>query len=268
VEGIGRGCIYAVAMPQLGTRSRKLANATRRAVQHPTWLQENLRNKARARSDRNRRFVLADHSELLCSVADALRNALGISAEEYLALASRVRIPPAPQHSRWGGGDDVLNLTGSLVLLRRPEVVVETGVAMGFSTAVILAAMADNDAGVLHSIDLPPIQVDANFVGRIVPGELRGRWRLHVGPTRTLLPRLTRTVAPIDLFVHDSDHSYAGQVEGYRQAWPYLAPGACLISDDVCNSAFCEFAMEIGERPYLIAPPGQSAAVGLLVKTR
>ena len=255
-------------MPQPGTRSRKLANATRRAVQHPAWLQENLRAKLRARSDRARRFVLADYAEHLCSVAEALGHAFGVSVSQYGALASRVRIPPAPEHSIWGGGEDLLNLTGSLVLLRQPSVVLETGVAMGFSTAVILAAMEENGVGVLHSIDLPPMQVDAQFVGKIVPADLRSRWRLHVGPTRTLLPRIARTVAPLDLFVHDSDHSYAGQVEGYRQAWPYLARGACLVSDDVCNPAFVDFALEIRERPFLIAPPGHSAAVGLLVKTR
>jgi hypothetical protein len=74
-------------------------------------------------------------------------------------------------------------------------------------------------------------------------------------------------MAPIDLFLHDSDHSYVGQAEGYRQAWPHLTQGACLVSDDVCNAAFVEFAVEIGERPFLMAPPGHDAAVGLLVKT-
>jgi len=182
---------------------------------------------------------------------------------------SRVRIPPAPRGSAWGGGQYILNLTGSLVLLRRPSVVLETGVAMGFTTAVILAAMEDNNAGALHSIDLPPLQVDAaSFVGRVVPDELRERWTLHVGPSRSLLPGLARKLAPIDLFVHDSDHSYAGQYEEYRQAWPHLACGACLISDDVSNSAFIEFAAQVGERPYLMAPPGHHAAVGLLAKTR
>lgn len=255
-------------MPQLGKRSRKLANAARRAVQHPTWLYENLRDKLRARSDRDRYFVLADHADHLCSVAEALADAFGVSASQYRALTSRVRIPPTPTESTWGGGDDVLKLIGSLVLLRRPSVVVETGVAMGFSTAVILAAMDENGAGALHSIDLPPIQVDSQFVGKIVPIDLRSRWRLHVGPTRILLPQVARTVAPIDLFLHDSDHSYLGQAEGYRQVWPHLRQGACLVSDDVCNSAFVEFAAEIRERPFLVAPPGHDAAVGLIVKTR
>ena len=237
-------------MPQQPTTSRKLANATRRAVRNPRWLRETVRTKLRARADRDRRFSLADHREHLCSVAEALGHAFGVSADQYRSLTSRVRIPPAAEGAVWGGGQDILNLTGSIVLLRRPLVAIETGVAMGFSTAVILGAMDDTAAGALHSIDLPPLQVDAaTFVGEVVPDDLRERWTLHVGPSRTLLPVLVRKLAPIDLFVHDSDHSYAGQYEEYRQAWPHLASGACLVSDDVCNPAFTDFAAEVGERP-------------------
>jgi len=37
----------------------------------------------------------------------------------------------------------------------------------------------------------------------------------------------------------------------------------------VFNPAFVDFARQVGERPYLIAPPDRDdAAVGLLVKTR
>lgn len=252
---------------QRGTTSRKVANVTRRAVQNPLWLVETLRGKRRSRADRSRTFRLAEHTEFLCSVPAALDDAFGVGAEEYLGLTSRVRIPAAPQGSAWGGGQDILNLLGALTLLRRPRVVVETGVAMGFTTAVVLAAMDVNQLGALHSIDLPPLQVDAStFVGQVVPDGLKGRWTLHVGPARTLLPDLARELAPLDLFVHDGDHSFAAQSEEYRQAWPHIAPNGCLISDDVCNTAFTDFAAEVGERPYLIAPPGQEAAVGLLVK--
>lgn len=255
-------------MPQQGTAFRKLANTTRRAVRNPPWLGETVRTKLRARADRGRRFSLTDHAEHLCSVAEALSDAFGVSADECRSLTSRIRIPPAPDGPIWGGWQDILNLTGSVVLLRRPSVALETGVAMGFTTAVMLAAMDDNDAGVLHSIDLPPLQVDAaTFVGKVVPEELRGRWTLHIGPSRALLPGLARKLAPIDLFVHDSDHSYAAQEEEYREVWPHLAGGGVLISDDVANPAFTEFAAHVGERPYLMAPPGHDAALGLLVKT-
>lgn len=257
-------------MAKHGTALRKLANATRRAVRNPRWLRETVRTKRDAHADRDRGFSLTHYAEHVCTVAEALRDGFGVSAGEYDALKSRVRIPSAPDGSVWGGWPDILDLTGSLVLLRRPSVVLETGVAMGFTTAVILAAMDENDAGALHSIDLPPLQVDpATFVGRVVPHELRGRWTLHVGPSRSLLPGLTRKLAPIDVFVHDSDHSYPGQYDEYRQVWPHLVDGGALISDDVFNPAFVDFARQVGERPYLIAPPDRDdAAVGLLVKTR
>lgn len=255
-------------MLERGTPLRKLANAVQRGVQNPRWLRETARTKMRVRADRDRRFLLTDHAEHRCSVAEALGDAFGVSSDEYRSLTSRIRVPSVPDGSVWGGWQDILNLTGSVVLLRRPSVVLETGVAMGFTTALILAAMDDNDVGALHSIDLPPLQVDAaTFVGKVVPEELRGRWTLHIGPSRALLPELARKLAPIDVFVHDSDHSYAAQKEEYREVWPHLARGGVLISDDVANPAFTEFAAHVGERPYLMAPPGHDAALGLLVKT-
>jgi hypothetical protein len=255
-------------LPQ-ATASRKLMNAARRAAQNPQWLRETLRTKLRARADRDRPYSLADHAQHLCSVPEALQRAFGGREDEYTAVRSQLRIPPSPEGAHWGGGQDILDLAGSIVWLRRPAVAVETGVAMGYSTAVILGAMDDNGAGELHSIDLPPLQVDPEtFVGRAVPEHVRGRWTLHVGPSRRLLPALLAELGSIDLFVHDSDHSYAGQYEEYRLAWEHLAVGACLVSDDVCNAAFTDFAEEVAERPYLVAPPGQRAAVGLLVKTR
>ncbi len=256
-------------MPTAGAASRKLANVAVRGLRNPRWLGETVRTKLRALPDRRRRFALVDHPEYLCSVPEALGRAFGVSPAEYRSLAARVRIPTAPDGSAWGGGRDILYLLGSVVALRRPSVAVETGVAMGFTTAVILAAMAENERGALHSIDLPPLQVDAGaFVGEVVPEELRSRWTLHVGPSRTLLAGLARSLAPIDLFVHDSDHSYAAQHEEYGEAWAHMASGGCLVSDDVGNPAFIEFAAQVGERPYLIAPAGHAAAVGLLVKTR
>jgi len=224
-----------------------------------------VRGKLRNRADRKRTFVLDDFREFRCGLEDAVGDAFGIDARQCRALAARVRIPPGREAAPWSGGVDVLTLVGIVVLHARPAVVLETGVATGFTSAVILGALQDNGAGVLHSIDLPPLQVDAaTFVGRAIPDHLRDRWTLHLGPSRTLLPRVARAIAPIGVFLHDGDHSYAGQRRDLQEAWPYLAPGAALVCDDVRNAAFVDFAESVGARPYLIAPPGQSAAVGLL----
>ena len=196
-----------------------------------------------------------------------MARAFGVSAAQCRELVERVRIPPAPFDSPWSGGEAILRLTGAIVLLRRPERVLETGVAMGFTSAVMLAALEHNGAGELHSIDLPPLQVDAStFIGQVIPDELRHRWSLHVGPSQAILPELAPRLAPIGLFVHDADHSYAAQYAEYREVWPHLAAGGALVSDDVSNPALVEFAAEVGARPHLIAGPDDRAAVGLLVK--
>jgi predicted O-methyltransferase YrrM len=250
-----------------GTTVRKVVNATRRVARHPSWLLETARSRFRAAADRRRQWALAEHAAFLCTVGEALEDAYGVTPAELELLRSRLRTPAVPPGAQWGGGTDLLTLVGCLVLRRRPSIVIETGVAMGFTTAVILDAMETNEAGVLHSIDLPPMQVDAaSFIGQVVPGELRRRWKLHVGPSRRILPELARELAPLDMFVHDSDHSYAGQLADYHLAWPHLAPGACLVSDDVDNPAFTDFSRAVGVRPYLMAPPNHNAAVGLMVK--
>jgi len=94
-------------MPQPGTASRKLANATRRAVRNPRWLRDTVRTKLRTRADRDRKFSLTDHTEHLCSVVEALSDAFGGNVDEYRSLTSRVRVPPAPDGSVWGGGQDI-----------------------------------------------------------------------------------------------------------------------------------------------------------------
>src|SRR5206468_7861490 len=95
----------------------------------------------------------------------------------------------------------------------KPSVIVETGVASGLSSAHILRALAANGTGTLHSIDLPNVQQgsilpEGRTSGWIVPDSLRGRWKLQIGDTRKLLPKLLGTLGNVDIFLHDSDHSY------------------------------------------------------------
>ena len=254
-------------MSEPGQTSRRLGNVVRRGVRHPSWLYAAASGRLRARSDRERGFALADHSACVRSAEEAIVELFGVTHVEYEALASRVRVPEPTTPSTWNAGEDLMAVTGAVVLLTAPQIVVEAGVAMGFTTAVILAALDDNRRGHLHSIDMPPLQVDAApFVGKAVPHDLRDRWTLHVGPSQSLLPGLARAVAPIDVFVHDADHTYDGQYEDFRRAWPYLASGGALICDDVANHAFLDFAESVGARPYLVADLDQRAAVGLLRK--
>src|SRR5207302_4750615 len=112
-----------------------------------------------------------------------------------------------------------------LVRALRPAVVVETGVAAGATSAYVLAALEDNGVGHLHSVDLPQTRlVAAKMVVAAVPTALRSRWSYHWGASRRLLPPLlARLRGGVDLFVHDSDHSYTAMRWELEQAWASLA---------------------------------------------
>jgi hypothetical protein len=116
----------------------------------------------------------------------------------------------------------------------RPGVVLETGVARGVSSAFILKALEKNGAGVLHSIDLPPLGPTADRdVGFLVPESLKHRWHLHKGVSKRILPRLCREIGKVDVFIHDSLHTKANVRRELRTVAPILAPRSVVIADDL-----------------------------------
>lgn len=133
----------------------------------------------------------------------------------------------------------------------KPETVVETGVANGVTSTVILSAMEANNKGKLYSIDWPGTK-DLTFVpegketGWMVPEQLRKRWTLELGRSEEKLFSRLERLGEIDIFLHDSDHSYDTMMYEYKAAWPYIVKNGLLLSDDVkMNSAFSEFAKDM-----------------------
>jgi len=150
------------------------------------------------------------------------------------------------------------------VRLKRPHEVVETGCFSGRDTAVLLQALDRNDEGHLHTIDLPAragtfSQFGANAglpegvsPGFLVPDVLRSRWTLILGDVRDELDPLLRKLGRIDLFFHDSHHSYSHMTWEFATVWSKLAPEGLLVADDISwNAAFWDFARGVG-RPIAI----------------
>lgn len=132
------------------------------------------------------------------------------------------------------------------VLVRRykPEVVVETGVSMGWSTSMILYALNRNKKGRLYSIDTDSDQTTKDWggVGYLLTQELKSRWDLIIGDSKETLKPLLDRLGTVDMFIHDSDHSYDVMKFEYETAWKYLRSGGILASDDVNQSqAWQEF---------------------------
>lgn len=126
--------------------------------------------------------------------------------------------------------------------LLEPDVVVETGVAYGVSSAFILRALEENGRGSLYSVDLPPLRREVDrFWGIAVPDALKGRWNLHRGSSRRVLPELLGELGSVDLFVHDSLHTYRNMRREFEAVWPDLRTGGVILADDVeRNRAFGE----------------------------
>jgi predicted O-methyltransferase YrrM len=119
-----------------------------------------------------------------------------------------------------------------LVRSMKPDVVVETGVCYGESSAYILQALSENRRGALYSIDLgnssdePP----SDF---FIPERLLDRWHLIIGDSKQELPRLLARLKGIDLFHHDSLHTYEHMMWEYETAFPHLHEDGVLSSHDV-----------------------------------
>ena len=168
---------------------------------------------------------------------------------------------------KWSATSELAAITYSLVRLLKPEVVIETGVGAGVSSWTILSAMEKNRTGNLISIDLPtPNTRLLPDVGYLVPKELRHRWDFQRGPSQNLLPRILSEVTEIDMFQHDSRHSYSNQLREYLTAWPFIRSGGILVSDDVSNDALYE-ASHIWDREPFIIDQSKESPIGLVAKS-
>jgi predicted O-methyltransferase YrrM len=157
----------------------------------------------------------------------------------------------------------------ALVRTHRPDVVIETGVARGITSAFVLAALEDNGHGRLHSIDLPPPRmVEAELVSTAIPHALRARWKYHWGSSRRLLPKVLRSAGGASrMFIHDSDHSYANMRWEIETAWAALSAGDVLLCDDAnFHAGFADAAAAVGAEARYVAQPDLGGLTGLLVR--
>lgn len=168
-------------------------------------------------------------------------------AARFAALTARLAV-----HPDGFGGQMMSEYSAIYALIRllRPATVVETGVADGATSAYILQALEDNGRGHLHSIDLPSERLPPGAApGWIVDASLRHRWTLRIGASGQLLEPLLSELDSIDVFLHDSLHTYDNMLFEYRAAWPFLHGDGLFLSHDVGrNTAFFDFAREVGIR--------------------
>ncbi|BCJ58241.1 O-methyltransferase [Micromonospora endophytica] len=120
----------------------------------------------------------------------------------------------------------------AIVRARKPRHIVETGVDKGLGSCVLAAALLRNAAeghpGRVSSIDINP---EAGYLARTAP------WSdvidLVIGDSVESIEALDR---PVDLFLHDSDHSGKYERREFEAVEAKLAPGAMLLTDNVTHT--------------------------------
>ncbi len=168
---------------------------------------------------------------------------------------------------RLGGWIDFPNCFIIYLIIRhiRPDVVIETGVGPGGSSAFILKALNDNKKGILYSIDLPGNdaivypKIGKNFnihvpngweVGWLIPPWLKNRHFLIIGDSRKeLVKLLNRLNKKVDVFLHDSLHTDEHILMEFTTVFPAMSSKGVLLCDDVVDYwslAFIKFCKDKG----------------------
>ncbi|MEU9504717.1 class I SAM-dependent methyltransferase [Micromonospora sp. NPDC048170] len=133
----------------------------------------------------------------------------------------------------------------AIVRATKPAHVVETGVDKGLGSCVLAAALlrnaADGHPGRVTSLDINP---EAGYLARVAP------WSevvdLVIGDSIASIAALDR---PVDLFLHDSDHSRAHEKREFEAVEGRLAPGAILLTDNVtATNVLAEHAERTGRK--------------------
>ena len=131
----------------------------------------------------------------------------------------------------------------------------ETGVSSGLSSSYLLLALEKNKKGKLYSIDFPIKGVvfpEGAQSGWVIPDELRHRWYLSIGKSSLMMPAILENLKSVDVFFHDSEHTYENMRWEYETVWPYLNPGLLLSHDINRNHAFSDFSQQVRGKSFTV----------------
>tara|TARA_B110000444_G_C18851844_1_gene606438 strand:+ start:10632 stop:11423 length:792 start_codon:yes stop_codon:yes gene_type:complete len=143
------------------------------------------------------------------------------------------------------GGGGVIDLLYFITLYIKPKIIVETGVAAGFSSSTFLHALNKLDSGHLYSSDFPYFRLEnpEQYIGIVVSNDIKNRWSLFIDGDEKNLKKIYDEVDSINLFHYDSDKSYKGRQRAFKTLKNKLNPKAWLIFDDIQdNSHFYDLA--------------------------
>jgi len=86
-------------------------------------------------------------------------------------------------------------------------------------------------------------------IGICIPSHLRPRWELILENSKKVLPSILDNVESLDIFIHDSEHTYDHMMWEFETVWPHLIKNGIIVSDDTSwNNAFEDFSLKMNAK--------------------
>lgn len=127
----------------------------------------------------------------------------------------------------------------ALVRAAQPDLVVETGTHLGLGTSIIAAALLRNGHGRVLTVDVDP---EAGYL-------IGEPWSAVVDRRTGSSTDVLASLRDVDIFLHDSLHTYEYEAAELSAVAANLSPGALVLSDNAHDSAaLSDFAERTGRR--------------------
>jgi len=153
---------------------------------------------------------------------------------------------------------ETLELLRLLIRETRPKIVIETGVANGASTRKILSSFKEFNLvdSELYSFDIDPRVASTDLIRA-------PQFNFVLVSSPDSFVNSMNEIKRVDLFYHDSDHSYDNQMLEYLTAWEMLNPeNGIIVSDDAnWSNAFLDFSKMVNRVPFLLSDGGKFTGV-------
>ncbi len=207
-------------------------------------------------------------ASLAISQEQAIQQFFGISPVKFQQLFSDVFYTAERRQDSCPikmGGPGAMELIYYACEFTQAKSVVETGVAYGWSSLAALISLKKRN-GTLYSSDMPYLgQNGDQYVGYVVPEDLKKNWKLYRFADRESLPKIFGEVTGVDVVHYDSDKAYNGMMWAYEELYKNLRKGGVFISDDINdNSAFQDFCTKKNISPTVISFEGKF--IGIFIK--
>lgn len=134
------------------------------------------------------------------------------------------------------GGGGAYPLLYFITRKLKPNNILETGVAVGYSSYALLLGIEKNGIGTLYSSDFPYFRIKdpEKYIGILVPKKLKLNWNLFLEGDRINFGKIKKfDIEKFDLIHYDSDKTYKGRNLLLCEFNNYLTKNTIIIFDDI-----------------------------------